>query len=237
MGNGYIARCVAVKAAMEGDGWKPCHPFSDDEYALKYRSEMCERLASFLKVLEPQPSLPLGNTKLVEGGILTDESDVRAHVSVVTGRVYVFSTENGRKAIESGVYRQVTATQPGVKSIPTSKAFLVPPTEIDGCISIVPPKEYFDEIGFSLSDSTSEKGKKATDLVYRLIDENRFPVPATGEIVEDKEAQINGKDLVVLPRSGLTVQVKCDYACGEKDLGGTGNLYLEVAECNPLRRH
>ncbi len=47
--------------------------------------------------------------------------------------------------------------------------------------------------------------------------------------------QIRGVDIVV--RGQWRIQVKCDYDAGRgKDGSGTGNLFLQVAERNPLKR-
>jgi hypothetical protein len=49
--------------------------------------------------------------------------------------------------------------------------------------------------------------------------------------------QIDGDDIVVLTGANrVHIQVKCDYPGGDKALGGTGNLYLQVAERNPLKK-
>ena len=41
----------------------------------------------------------------------------------------------------------------------------------------------------------------------------------------------------LLVTASLRIQVKCDYRGGPRELGGSGNLFLQTHECNPLRRH
>lgn len=56
---------------------------------------------------------------------------------------------------------------------------------------------------------------------------------AKAEESGDKSVQIAGTDIVVCCKK--RIQVKCDSRCGERPLG-TGNLFLQRAERNPLRR-
>ena len=54
-------------------------------------------------------------------------------------------------------------------------------------------------------------------------------------IVKEMDLQINGVDIVI--NMNTKIQVKCDYRGGPKAYGGTGNLYLQVRECNPFGKH
>ena len=49
---------------------------------------------------------------------------------------------------------------------------------------------------------------------------------------ERENVQIQGTDILVFSRK--RVQVKCDYRCGDRPLG-TGNVFLQRAERNPLK--
>ena len=61
----------------------------------------------------------------------------------------------------------------------------------------------------------------------------RFPV--WFDAIEDTRdyVQLAGTDMLVFVKK--RVQVKCDYTAGDKPLG-SGNLYLQKAERNPLKR-
>ena len=50
--------------------------------------------------------------------------------------------------------------------------------------------------------------------------------------VPEVDMQLNGSDLEIM--HAKSIQVKCDWNAGHKELGGTGNLFLQVEECNPL---
>jgi len=59
---------------------------------------------------------------LREYGIHTEDSDIRAHVSVVNRTIYIFPTRNGIETILRDNPREATATQPGVCLLYTSDA-------------------------------------------------------------------------------------------------------------------
>jgi len=119
--------------------------------------------------------------------------------------------------------------------------YLVPPLGIPGCVALSFRATVWDYLRFSDTDTLYEKGRKATDLVLQMIKRGLFPLPALGEEITDQDLQVDGEDIVIKANAfryeNLVVQVKCDYKGGERDLGGTGNLYLQTAECNPFGIH
>lgn len=178
----------------------------------------------------------IGNTQLVEYGIYNEGSDIRAHVCVDAGRVYVFPTANAVKLVGIQDYPLVpTKTRVnGVHTI-TAKGYLVPPGDIEGCESIKIPKAWMKKVAFSKDDSPTEKGEKAVKIVKGLIKRGMFPFHPDGKEVSDFNLQVEGLDVIVT--MSARIQVKCDYQGGPRWHGGTGNLYLQTAECNPLRQH
>jgi hypothetical protein len=62
----------------------------------------------------------------------------------------------------------------------------------------------------------------------------RFPIEFDPKIVEGRGLQIEGMDIIV--NCKVKIQVKCDFTGGRKPLG-SGNLFLQTAECNPLRNY
>jgi hypothetical protein len=60
----------------------------------------------------------------------------------------------------------------------------------------------------------------------------RFPFWLDATEDERQNVQILGTDILVFARK--KVQVKCDYKAGDKP-EGSGNLFLQRAERNPLR--
>jgi len=181
-----------------------------------------------------------GNAALVKYGIQTEQSHIRAHVCPVVKRVYIYPTEFGIAAIKSGQYVKVGGRQPGV-SFFTSEGYLIPPFEIQRCVAITINEDVWKAIDIQASLSTSEKGKRAMRLVVAMLKNGLFPFPALVHEITDADLQISGADLLVragaIARRDIIIQVKCDFSGGEKQLGGSGNLFLQVAECNPLGRH
>ena len=184
-------------------------------------------------------TVALRNTKLVEYGIQTEESDLRAHVCVNARQVYVYPTQQGIAAIATGKFRKMPASQPGAAFV-TAEGFLVPPNQIWGCIPIN-ASWAMERLGLiAYSASTTAKGEWAVAVVRHLLSKGWFPMWGTSEVIEQLDIQIKGVDLIVTSKA--RIQVKCDYEGGAPWRAGragervTGNLFLQVAECNPFGR-
>ena len=167
---------------------------------------------------------------LFEYGIMTEQSDIRAHVSVVAQTIYVFPTKYGVSAIETHQPVLRSAGQPGVKG-PTADGWLVKPDWITDLRRLRFPSWPHWE-AFTQDLSTSRKGAMAVDCVLAAMKVGRFPFWV--DAVEDGRpyVQIAGTDVLVFCKK--RVQVKCDYRGG--DPPGTGHLFLQRAERNPLKR-
>ncbi len=169
---------------------------------------------------------------LHEYGIHTEQSDIRAHVSVVNRTVYVFETAEAVAAIVALRPPIVTAKQPGCSEI-TAEGWLVPAVKIDGMRKLAfQTWSRWDE--FSPAMTTSQKGDLAVACVVRLLEIGRFPLWIKTCESGDRRIQIAGTDILVT--CDKRIQVKCDWRCGEKPKG-TGNLFLQRAEQNPFKRH
>lgn len=178
----------------------------------------------------------LGNTKLVDYGIQTDSSDWRAHVCVNAGTVYVFPTKLAALLIQSKTYRMVEVPSfiHGQKII-TARGYVVPVQDIPR-ITPVNAKHFIGKVDFSPNLSTTEKGNKAVSVVMQLLKFGWFPLPWDSGLVDGIEMQVSGLDVIVTGRH--SIQVKCDYEGGEPKRETprvTGNLFLQVEECNPLK--
>lgn len=165
--------------------------------------------------------------ELFDYGIQTEESDMRAHVSIVSNTVYVFPTKPAIELCLSERYPAKPAWQPGV-SYPTARGYVIPWKDIPFIIPVRAEMTILRQ-KFKESDSTTVKGRKATNVVAHLLRCGLFPL--MGAVPKEPtalEAQIRGVDLIV---SGTwKIQVKCDWKAGEN---GSGNLYLQIAERNP----
>lgn len=184
-------------------------------------------------------TVTLGNTRLVEYGIQTEESDLRAHVCVNARTVYVYPTKMGIKTVTEGNFQKRPAYQPGA-AFPTAEGFIVPPEKIYGCLPINAAWA-MERLGIvSFGASTSAKGDWAVGVVRLLLSKGWFPMWGTSEVIDSLDIQIKGVDVIVTSRA--RIQVKCDYEGGSPVRQGnkgervTGNLFLQVAECNPFGR-
>ena len=174
--------------------------------------------------------------KLYDYGIQNEDSHIRAHVCPQVKRVYVYPTDQGIKALQNG--REALGYQPGVDGA-TAKGKLVKPFDISKCVSLQINDRAWDAFKFNVEEETTIKGEKAVKLIVGMIKAGLFPLPA-GIIIDpnvSKAIQIKGDDIYVwTQKSCVKIQVKCDFRGGEKHLGGTGHLYLQTAERNPLRK-
>lgn len=175
---------------------------------------------------------PIGNTTLVEHGILNEQSDLRAHVSVTAGTVYVFPTRAAAAWIEGldSTRRKSLTASAYTKGIETARGYIVPITDIPRLIP-VGARRLIEREQFRPNMSTSEKGDRAVRVVQSLLRIGWFPLPTDSTFVHDIEVQQKGMDLIV--RGQHRIEVKCDYRGGTP---GTGNLYLQFAECNPWKQ-
>ena len=174
-------------------------------------------------------------SKLVAYGIQTDQSDLRVHVCVQSKRAYIFPTRAGKAAIDPQKHRKVSATQPGVEQI-TAFGFLVPPDDIPGCTWVSIPDEWLNHSRLKIErkQSTSVKGDRASLIVTGLVKTGRLPIlknAAKVQAMGEHQLQVSGVDL----RVTIDIQVKCDMCGGHREAGGTGNLFLQTQECNPLK--
>ena len=172
----------------------------------------------------------MNKQELYESGIFDELADIRAHVCFGEGYVYVFSTSEARKACMGEGIPKAKGYQPGVAQA-TADGYLVKPYQILKCRRIPIPQDILDQLNPQLSDSTSAKGEKAEYTVSEMIKLGRIWLPTEIEPVTDKERQLEGIDLVV--HTITKIQTKCDFRGG---VLGTGNLYIQTDEINPLKR-
>jgi hypothetical protein len=166
--------------------------------------------------------------ELFEYGIQTENSDVRAHVSASSQTVYVFRTVEGLRAIEKNLPPLVPAFQNGVVGR-TAEGWKV---KFEWITDLRRLRFYswthwaaFDNLNLT----TTEKGKLAVACVIQMMEIGRFPLWIKASESEGPQIQIKGTDIVLF--ANVKVQVKCDLPAGR-----TGNLFLQKAERNPLRR-
>lgn len=171
--------------------------------------------------------------KLYQYGIEEEQSDIRAHVSLPGRCVTVYKTADMVTLIQSRNYRQKFATQPGV-DFPTAQGWLVPIGDIQP--QYVLTSELYPWRNYNHGDmNLGQRGDMAVQCVRAFIVSNKFPLWVCGHINDDKELDIQGTDIVVSARR--RIQVKYDWLAYSKDKGGSGNLFIQSHECNPLKIH
>ena len=176
---------------------------------------------------------PNVDVKLFSYGIQNCQSDYVAHVGFCVGSVYVFPTANGKAAVESGLYQGRPASQPGVDGT-TAWGYKVPWEEIEECREFIISPDILAAVDCKPYESTTVKGKKAERVVNEMLARGLLSLNLSASTVTDEFTQIQGIDAVV---PSATMQVKCDYNCGTRERGGTGNLYLQTHERNPRGLH
>jgi len=169
---------------------------------------------------------------LVGYGIQTDGSHYRAHVGYVAQHVYIFPTKNGLRALEEYDYMERSVK---TRDIETARGFAVPISHIEGIQEILIPLVVLAKYMIESYFATGIKGGLATEMVAEMLRRGLIPLPVLANLADGIDLQIAGTDIIIA--SSLHMQVKLDYKAGDRKYGGTGNLFLQVAECNPFRQY
>lgn len=179
----------------------------------------------------------LGNIKLVDHGIEQEEVDIRIHVSFQTRMLFIYWREDVIEIMNS--YRMRSAYQGDIE---TARGRIVPYDKIpDICMADIPLDVLIENWCEEKADE-SIKGKCALAIVRTMIENGELQrncpqfFGLMSEDVNDLDMQIKGRDIIVTANCP-TIQVKCDWKAGPKDNGGTGNLYIQIQECNPHGKH
>ena len=172
--------------------------------------------------------------ELYEHGIRQEESNIRIHICPRIMRAYTFPTQNGIDAIDTGLYPERLAFQDGI-TYPTARGYCIPPEDIKECEVHIIPNCIWEKYEFKNSDSCKKKGRMSALLTETMLKLGLIRFPIIPQEIIDKDTQIKGIDMINV--ANYKIQVKCDYKGGLKELGGTGNLFLQTHELNPLNIH
>ena len=188
-----------------------------------------------------------GNTKLVEYGIQNEESDLRAHVCPLAKVVYIYPTASGAEIAQSCLDGTANYPLKQVRTghIITAEGYIVPWQDIAQIVEINVPDVTWNHLSLDqIGLTTTQKGQRAARLVKDMINRGVFPlsllqIELDGAEVKDKDIQIQGADIIITIAKQVVVQVKCDLrggnGCGVNNC--TGNLFLQVRECNPFKQY
>jgi len=164
--------------------------------------------------------------ELFEHGIWQENSDIRAHVSPANQTIYVFITRNVIKTIESIRPEVKLAGQPGVKGV-TAQGYVVKIEDIEDIRRVQFNWRWWKH--FDEKWPTEKKGKFAVVCVRDCMRAGHFPLWFDAADDERLNIQIAGTDMLVFCRK--KIQVKCD-----SPVARTGNLFIQTAERNPLKK-
>lgn len=170
------------------------------------------------------------DVKLKHYGIQNERSDMRVHVCVESKEAWCYPTSQGVLVMHN--YPTAVAYQDGIK---TGVGHKVPVKAIPFIRLLKTEASWFDVFPSEQHwFGESQKGNLAVDIVCKIIVNFNFPyLPMGWKTVEDVDLQIKGQDIILGPSR---VQVKCDWRGGRKPTG-TGNLFLQVEECNPWGKY
>ena len=168
-------------------------------------------------------------------GITTELSDLRIHVSPISGYVYMFTQECMRAAIAQGNFPQAPTYVNGKQS---ALGWLVPTDAVEkyGWINKGRFKNLQERFGYRDNMSTSEKGRVAVAAVKWLVEHEKMPLGInTFQEVNIKPLQILGVDAVLGwkdRRATIWAEIKLDA----KAAPGR-NLYIQSHEKNEFKQY
>jgi hypothetical protein len=168
---------------------------------------------------------------LVDYGIQTEQSDIRAHVSPQARRVMVYRTAAMLDLLSGRRYREASASQEGVEGI-TARGFLVPVEDVPD-LRVLHFESYPWATFPARTATTTARGAAAVDVVVKCLRRGRFPLWVDGSETDRRDVQVSGTDIIIFCRQ--RIQVKCDWLAGRREWGCTGNLFIQTAERNPRR--
>jgi len=168
---------------------------------------------------------------LVEYGIYEEKTDYRAHVCFPDGGVYLYRTNDAVDLLSTACYPVKEAHQQGV-DFATARGYIVPIPDIPGIRRFEIPGEWLAKLPVSRDSDTSAKGKAAMQVVKAMLKKGKIAFALNSNEVMDRQLQIEGADIII--DCHIRIQVKCDWMGG---LSGSGELYIQTHECNPVGRH
>jgi len=184
-----------------------------------------------MKMSDEQP-------ELVEYGIRNELSDIRAHLCFKTKTLYAFPTKSGLEDMERCISERKTTYKYGYQrgiNYATGGGYPIPWNEIKNLKRVRMDDDWFKNYAGPEKMTTSEIGDMAVEIVMRLMREGRFPFFVDPSFCLDADLQRRGMDIHV--NGKWKIEVKGETYGGEKERGGSGNLFFQTHELNPLKRY
>lgn len=184
------------------------------------------------------------SNSLVVHGVAQEIVHLRCHVVPDLKRIFVFTQLNAIEALKvaPGRYDRIEAGQDGVVGTTGICYGIKFGKELKEQSILLPevlwariPKPFSFATRYELS--TTQKGERALLAVKLSIDQGYLNLLDYSHrsglsIVTDKQIQIEGADIIVSLTANVRIQVKCDLRAARYQ-----SLALQIAECNPLKRH
>jgi len=189
---------------------------------------------SYLWPIDEQIKEPVGNRTLVQYGINEEKSDFRAHVTGIQ-KAYVFPRSPTARLVAQADRHGLVLKTVRISDIKTARGYPVPLSYIEGLQEIAIPLDTWQTYLIAKGMPTSTKGQLATAIMVVLLKKGLVSLPVQPDFADSKALQIAGTDIII--SAALHMQVKCDLPGGDRKYGGTGNLFIQVEECNPYQWH
>ncbi len=173
----------------------------------------------------------MGESKLREHGLKQEGSDLRIHICAKVMKAYLFPTARGIDAINSGLYPEYSAGQEGV-NFSTARGFCVPPGDISGCVAYPIPENILIRYPIEYSFSCKKKGKVAVSIARVMLRQGLIRFPTLPQKIMSGDIKMEKTGTMHI--GNCKIRIKCDFNGGDRSLGGTGSLFLQTAEANPL---
>lgn len=166
--------------------------------------------------------------ELVPYGIQNEKSSLRIHVCVRAGCLVIFKTSVVAWLVEQKSYPRKEVLTRGIV---TAIGYTIPVEDIPDVITVnIPPALLHDDDLYS--KDTGTKGTAAERLALTMIRRGWFPPETFVGLIDDEHIQIDGADIHI----EILIQVKCDAPGGPRKNGGTGNVFIQIAERNPFNK-
>lgn len=171
-------------------------------------------------------------TTLYPHGINSELAQWRAHVAIPCRQIFMFPTKKAVELIAKNGYPLTGAYQINI-SYPTAQGHLIPVRDFGPSLQrtaipldiALPTELQLDQY------DTSQKGRLAADVVIRMLQRGIISMSTMWECENPTYQQDrSGIDLIIC--SKILLQIKCDVKICK-----TGNLYIQTAEVNPLKKY
>ena len=171
-------------------------------------------------------------TTLYPHGINSEVAQWRAHVAIPCRQIFMFPTSKAISLITQNGYPLTNAYQKNI-TYATAQGYLIPIRDFGASLQRTPiPFDISLPTETQLEQyDTSQKGRLAANVVMLMLQRGAIAIATKWECETPTYQQDkSGIDLIIC--SKILLQIKCDLKICK-----TGNLYIQTAEANPLKKY